>query len=481
MISFLCSHCGAQLRVKPELAGTTGKCPRCGKAVEAPSGANPAIEVIPIERPPSGAGSRDTSRPLFETASSQGRDDELAILSPAREPDELGRMGNYRILKVLGQGGMGIVFLAEDIALKRQVALKVMKKAQAKVPDNRQRFVLEARAAAAIEHDHIVTIYQVGEENGVPFIAMKLLQGESLEERLNRMGRLPVEEVVRVGQEIADGLAAAHERGLIHRDIKPANVWLEEGRDRVKIVDFGLARAANEDVRLTQENYMVGTPMYMSPEQAESDMEVDHRCDLFSLGGVLYRMSTGELPFKGKTTMQVLNALATKEARPPDEVNPSVPRRLSALIMNLLQKDRNNRPRTARAVVASLEELRAAPQAAEPVEVIEEIEEIEEIEVVEGPEEEEEVVELDPVPEKRKPRPKRRPARKQEVAEEGDDSGAARKAILFAIFAGVFVVLLFAALVVKNMFFTKKDPPSGGASEQPKQSSRVKGLASRVG
>src|SRR5262249_44798553 len=153
--------------------------------------------------------------------------------------------------------------------------------------------------------------------------------------------------------------------GLIHRDIKPANVWLEEGRDRVKIVDFGLARASDEDVRLTQDNFMVGTPMYMSPEQAEGDLEVDHRCDLFSLGGVMYRMSTGELPFKGRTTMQVLNALATKSPRSPDEINPGVPRRLSALIMHLLQKDRDNRPRGARAVAVSLEELRAAPQEVE--------------------------------------------------------------------------------------------------------------------
>ena len=142
---------------------------------------------------------------------------------------------------------MGTVLLAEDTKLRRQVALKVLKKSQAALPGNRERFIREAQATAAIEHDHIVPIYQVDEDRGVPFLAMKLLVGESLEARLEREGKLPPDEVVRIGQEIAEGLAAAHERGLIHRDIKPANIWLEEGRDRVKIVDFGLALALDDD------------------------------------------------------------------------------------------------------------------------------------------------------------------------------------------------------------------------------------------
>lgn len=475
MISFLCSHCGAQLRVRPELAGTTGKCPLCGKSVDAPAeydvgGESPSA---PRARPPSGAG----SRPTFENLHPSGKADDIDFLNPPEAPGEMGRLGNYRVLRTLGTGGMGVVFLAEDRTLLRQVALKVMKRAQARVGDNRSRFLLEARAAAKIEHDHVVTIYEAGEDNDVPFIAMKLLQGESLEQRLNRLVRLPPEEVMRIGQEIAEGLAAAHERGLIHRDIKPANVWLEEGRDRVKIVDFGLARACDEDVRLTQDNYMVGTPMYMSPEQAEGDLEVDPRADLFSLGGVLYRMSTGELPFKGKTTMQVLNALASKTPRPPHEVYAGVPRRLSALIMHLLQKDRERRPRSAREVVGLLEALRAAPEEVEEVEEIEEVEE--EIEVVE---ERPRVVVREPPPERRRPRPKpRRPARPggAGAAEEGDDR-AARKAIIFAIFAGAFVVLLLIALVVKSVFFSE-EPPRGGATEKPKQSSSLAAGASRVG
>src|SRR5262249_38304828 len=154
--------------------------------------------------------------------------------------------------RVLGVGGMGIVFHAEDVRLRRPVALKAMLPVLAASPAARERFLREAQAAAAIDHDHIVTIYQVNEDHAVPFLAMQLLPGQTLESGLRRERRLPVALVLRVGRELAEGLAAAHERGLIHRDIKPANIWLESGRDRVKILDFGLARAARTDIQLTQ-------------------------------------------------------------------------------------------------------------------------------------------------------------------------------------------------------------------------------------
>src|SRR5262249_37225718 len=157
---------------------------------------------------------------------------------------------------------------------------------------SRQRFLREAQATAAIEHHHIVHIYQVGEDRGVPFLAMPFLKGETLHQRLKREGRLPLAEAVRIARQMAEGLAAAHEHGLIHRDIKPANVWLETGSGWVKIVDFGLARATADDVNLTKEGTIVGTPAFMAPEQARSGT-VDARCDLFSLGAVLYRMCTG--------------------------------------------------------------------------------------------------------------------------------------------------------------------------------------------
>jgi serine/threonine protein kinase len=445
MITFLCSHCGAPLRVRDELGGSTGPCPRCGKQIQAPpaSGAGSGTPSSPAR---SGAG-RETKQ-AFETVSA-ARDGDLDFLAPPQGPGEIGRMGPYRVLKVLGTGAMGIVLLAEEIALQRQVALKVMKKAQAVHEVNRKRFLLEARAAAAIEHDHIVTIYRVDEDHGVPYLAMKLLLGESLEDRLNRVNKLPPDEVVRIGQEIAEGLAEAHERGLIHRDIKPANIWLEEGRDRVKIVDFGLALACNEgDARLTQANYMVGTPMYMSPEQAEGDAPVDARCDLFSLGGVLYRMSTGELPFKGKTTLAVLHALATKTPVPPIDLNREIPQELSDFILKLLEKDPNARPRNARVVVAALSEIREAPGGYEEVE--EEPEVLDEVE---------EVVEVEPEP---PPRPRgkpgrRRPKHEREEQGESDEQVLERRVITLAIVAGVCVFLLLAGLFVRTKLFPKKN------------------------
>src|SRR5262249_27714608 len=159
----------------------------------------------------------------------------LDFLAMPQGPGEMGRLGNYRVLKVIGSGGVGVGLLAEDLKLLRPVALKGMKKGCATNPVHRERFLREAEAAPALDHDNIVPVVQVGEDGGVPYLAMKLLVGEWLEDRLNREGKLPPEQVVRIGMEVAEGLAAAHEKGLIHRDIKPANIFLEEARDRVKI------------------------------------------------------------------------------------------------------------------------------------------------------------------------------------------------------------------------------------------------------
>jgi tRNA A-37 threonylcarbamoyl transferase component Bud32 len=183
-----------------------------------------------------------------------------SLLGPPEASDEIGRLGGYRILSTLGVGGMGVVFLAEDLALKRRVALKVMRPSLAARRDNRQRFMREAQAMAALEHEHVVHINQVGEDRGVPFLAMQYLSGETLDDRLNREGKLVIADTLRVAREVAEGLAAAHQRGLIHRDIKPSNIWLEGTRGRVKILDFGLARAAQEDIQLTRSDNILGTP-----------------------------------------------------------------------------------------------------------------------------------------------------------------------------------------------------------------------------
>jgi WD40 repeat protein len=276
------------------------------------------------------------------------------FLAPAQAPDELGRLGPYRVLKVLGCGGMGVVFQAEDPQLQRLLALKAMLPALAASDSARKRFLREARAAAAVEHDHIVAIFQVGEDRGVPYLAMPFLAGETLAERVLREGPLEAGEVLRIGRETAEGLAAAHDRGLIHRDIKPANLWLEGTRRRVKILDFGLARAAADPTQLTVQGAVVGTPAFIAPEQA-TGQAVDSRCDLFSLGCVLYYLCTGQLPFNGSDTIATLLAVATEHPRPPQELNPAVPSALSDLVMRLLAKNPNDRPASAHAVVQAIQ------------------------------------------------------------------------------------------------------------------------------
>jgi hypothetical protein len=208
-----------------------------------------------------------------------------------------------------------------------------------------------------------VPIYQVGEDRGVPFIAMPFLKGESLHDRLKREPALPIAEVVRIGRETARGLAAAHAQGLVHRDIKPANLWLEGAEGKVKILDFGLAKAASDAVHLTQSGVILGTPAYMAPEQAGGQVP-DPRSDLFSLGCILYEACTGERPFQGPDLLAILAAQALHQPAAPKEVRPEVPRALSDLVLQLLAKKPADRPASAQAVAETLE--RVAREPAEP-------------------------------------------------------------------------------------------------------------------
>ncbi len=314
--------------------------------------------------------SADPSQTLDDGKTNSSHRDLLTWLAPPRLHDELGRLGNYRVLRVLGHGGMGVVYCAEDPKLKRLVALKAMLPALAASESNAHRFLREAEAMAAVEHDHIVRIYQIDEDRGVPFVAMELLKGESLDDRLKRSEPMELGEILRIGREIAEGLSAAHATGLIHRDIKPANIWLEAGRSRVKILDFGLARAVtndspatadeNKDVpsrrSLTHFGAVVGTPAYMAPEQASGET-IDVRTDLFSLGIVLYRMFTGSLPFQRLSTPALLKAIVRDPIPPPREINPSVPEPVEAFLMRLIAKEPNERMATANEVVDALRTL----------------------------------------------------------------------------------------------------------------------------
>ena len=278
------------------------------------------------------------------------------FLAPAQEPDEIGRLGRYRVIRVLGQGGMGMVFLAHDPDLDRQVGLKVMLPNFAANETSKMRFLREAKAAAKVKSDHIVNIHQVGEDRGVPYLAMELLEGRPLDQFLATKPTLSLAQILRISRDIAKGLAAAHDKGLIHRDIKPANLWLDQGNaDRVKILDFGLARAEKEDVHVTHAGTIVGTPAFMAPEQARGNQPVDARADLFSLGCVLYRLCVGHIPFRSDTTMGILLAIATEEPVSPAKAGAKVPIELSDLVMQLLEKDPVQRTPNAKAVISLLD------------------------------------------------------------------------------------------------------------------------------
>jgi serine/threonine protein kinase/predicted RNA-binding Zn-ribbon protein involved in translation (DUF1610 family) len=278
---------------------------------------------------------------------------DLYFLRPSDRPGVLGTLGGYEVRGVIGQGGMGVVLKAFDPALHRLVAIKVLDPSIAGSPNARRRFTREAQAAAAVSHDHVVAVHGVNEADGLPYLVMQYVAGESLQERLNRVGPLPLEEVVRIGLQAASGLAAAHAQGLIHRDVKPANLLLEGGLARVKITDFGLARTA-DDVGLTQAGAVAGTPEYMAPEQARGEA-VDHRADLFSLGSVLYACCTGLPPFRGPTALAVLHRVSAGTPAPVRSLNPDVPAWLEALIDRLHAKDPAERLQSAAEVAALLE------------------------------------------------------------------------------------------------------------------------------
>lgn len=377
MIGLKCSACGFELEVGDLRAGREVTCPHCKQPVPLVSGSRESDAPTRVLRPAgdtpirfadqsdhpfssSGAGPGEIVSGHSESSTARAPVESFDFLAPPRGADGIGWLAHYRIVRLLGAGGMGMVFLAEDSQLQRLVALKVVQPEMARDPELRERFLREARAIAAVKSDHIVAVYQVGEEKSLPFLAMEYLEGETLEDRLERDPHPPIEFAIRMGREVALGLAAAHQRGLIHRDIKPANIFLETPSERVKILDFGLARAADRPSHLTEPGVVMGTPDYMAPEQAEGG-PVTERCDLFSLGCVLYQVLSGTKPFGSGSTMAVLKAVIMKDPTPVELVNPSVPLPLADLTTRLLAKNAANRPTTARVVADRLESLALQP------------------------------------------------------------------------------------------------------------------------
>lgn len=274
------------------------------------------------------------------------------FLEPSTRPGSLGRLGDHEALEVVGRGGMGIVLRAFDEKLHRIVAIKALIPVLAVSGAARQRFLREARAAAAVTHDNVIAIHAVEDAGPVPYIVMQFIDGCTLQQKLDRVGPMPLKEILRLGIQIADGLAAAHRHGLVHRDVKPANILLENGVERVKITDFGLARTA-DDASLTQSGVITGTPAYMSPEQANGE-KVDHRSDLFSLGSVLYALCTGHPPFRAGTALAVLKRVCDETPRQIREINPDIPQWLASVVTRLHAKEPSQRFATATEVALLL-------------------------------------------------------------------------------------------------------------------------------
>ncbi len=278
-------------------------------------------------------------------------------------------ISHYRVLEKLGGGGMGVVFLAEDLKLGRRVALKFLSEAMKENSANLERFTREARTASALNHPNICTIYEIDEADGKPFIAMEFLEGHSLDHREHPIP--PLERLLDIGIQMADGLDAAHRKGIVHRDIKPANLFLNN-LGQLKIVDFGLAKLTEEDPavasnaetlgvtaaeNLTSPGTAIGTVAYMSPEQTRGD-EIDARSDIFSAGSVLYEFSSGQLPFQGKTSAVIFDAILNRDPVPPLAVNPALPEDLQRIIQKCLEKDRDIRYQSAADLRADLKRLK---------------------------------------------------------------------------------------------------------------------------
>ncbi len=345
-----------------ELSEHVGSCTNCQDRMESlatagDSNLSDIVRHIDKDTPPSNSAywkalDKAESEVMqdFASVAEMPSDLKLDFLQPSDTPGRIGRVSTFDIVRVIGRGGMGVVLHAFDPSLSRDVAIKMLDPQLASNDVARQRFCREARSAAAVSHDNIVAVHQVNEDekSGLPFIVMQLVSGESLEQRLRRVSRLSVAETVRMGMQAAAGLAAAHAQGLIHRDIKPGNILLEAGTDKVKLTDFGLARAA-EDLKLTRTGFVAGTPLYMAPEQARGD-DIDQRVDLFSLGTVMYESLAGKPPFEGRSPLAVLKSVADEAHAPLVKLNANVPVWLEVIIDRLLEKDPKDRYSTAQEV-----------------------------------------------------------------------------------------------------------------------------------
>lgn len=281
-------------------------------------------------------------------------------LEPSSIPESIGRLGEIEIQTVIGHGGMGVVLKGFQPELKRLVAVKVLAPQLAVSAAARKRFAREAQATAAILHPNVMPILTVHSSGRLPYIVMPYVVCESLQQRIDRTGTLELVDILRIGMQTANGLAAAHAQGLVHRDVKPANILLEIGVEKVMLTDFGLARAM-DDASITRTGIIAGTPLYMSPEQSRGEA-IDARSDLFSLGSVLYTMATGRTPFRAESTYGILRRLSDDTPRPVREISPQLPAWFEQLVNKLLAKNPDERFESASEAAQLLEKCLAHVQ-----------------------------------------------------------------------------------------------------------------------
>ncbi|MCY3005529.1 MAG: protein kinase [Planctomycetota bacterium] len=282
-----------------------------------------------------------------------------SYLSPSISGSDFASIGPYRVLAQHGEGGMGCVFRAIDTRTEQTVAIKVLHPKVSREAIAKKRFLRELQALQQIRSPHVVEVRDVGEVGQLPYLVMEFLRGTNLQVYRQRFQTLPIQEILRIAIETADGLAAVHQCGLIHRDIKPENLWIESTTLNVKIIDFGLAHAVSEEMRLTRTGTFIGTPSFMAPEQA-SGGTIDQRADFFSLGCVLYDLSTGRRPFDRENILSTLSALANHTPEKPRVLAPDCPEGFSELIMRMLEKDPAKRPQNCQEISKRLKAILAS-------------------------------------------------------------------------------------------------------------------------
>jgi tRNA A-37 threonylcarbamoyl transferase component Bud32/TolA-binding protein len=333
---FVCPSCGA--RHSPRTLDEEPRCLSCGVPLD-PRALAAALpeEVVRLGAAPSSAAS---ARTLLLGAESQAR----------------GRtFGKYEILKVVGQGGMGVVYKARQLDLDRVVALKILREGEGAREDQVRRFLAEAQAAAKLQHPNIVTIHEVGIEEGVHYFTMDFVEGETLHDKFQRGERFSPDEAARLVATLARAVHYAHQRGIVHRDMKPGNVILPPDGP-AKITDFGLAKQAGADLFITKSGVAIGTPLYMSPEQARGDLRsIDGRSDIFSLGTIFYQLLTGELPFLGQSHIEIYNKIMLDDPAPPRQLAPAVPKDLETICLKALEKRPKDRFASGKALADDLE------------------------------------------------------------------------------------------------------------------------------